>query len=196
MSGERGGGARSASDASPFSVSGNSAHNPFAQLAVALNEQIPDIELVAVIIGLVSAAIDNVPLVAARTPSVALFSLSVLPPSRVQAPAAAECALHPANPPPFPAQATMGMYDLEQYPMDNPLWQARAPRRAPLLAPPRLEPRLLTALPLPASRSSSPTARAPGAASSSSAPLPASPSWRAPARRAASASLNPPSRSC
>lgn len=36
------------------------------QLAEALNAQIPDIELVAVIIGLVSAAIDNVPLVAVR----------------------------------------------------------------------------------------------------------------------------------
>jgi Na+/H+ antiporter NhaD/arsenite permease-like protein len=53
------------------------------QLAVALSDAIPSDEIVAAIIGIASALIDNVPLVA----------------------------------------ATMGMYDLAQYPQDAPLWQ-------------------------------------------------------------------------
>lgn len=49
-----------------MSVSAMSSMGLLKELAVLLNEKIPDIELVAVIIGLVSAAIDNVPLVAVR----------------------------------------------------------------------------------------------------------------------------------
>jgi len=53
------------------------------QLALALDSVAPSVELVALAIGLVSAVIDNVPLVA----------------------------------------ATMGMYDLDAFPQDAPLWQ-------------------------------------------------------------------------
>lgn len=52
-------------------------------LAQALNEAIPNVDIIAAVIGLVSALIDNVPLVA----------------------------------------ATMGMYDLNQVPVDSQLWQ-------------------------------------------------------------------------
>ena len=52
-------------------------------LALYLNDHIPSIELIASAIGLASAVIDNVPLVA----------------------------------------ATMGMYDIQQFPLDAELWQ-------------------------------------------------------------------------
>lgn len=52
-------------------------------LALYLNDHIPSIELIASAIGLASAVIDNVPLVA----------------------------------------ATMGMYDIQQFPVDAELWQ-------------------------------------------------------------------------
>lgn len=107
-----------------------------------LNEKIPDIELVAVIIGLVSAAIDNVPLVAVR-PSFPQPSVGNKCPAEKRS-----SATHPAltqplpTPYPPPTQATMGMYDLEQFPQDNPLWQvgsAPSPTHAyPPASPTRL----------------------------------------------------------
>jgi Na+/H+ antiporter NhaD/arsenite permease-like protein len=80
------------------------------QLAVFLSDNLPSLDIIATVIGLASALIDNVPLV-------------VSPRQQLKSPGATMTSLFADSSPSQPQAATMGMYDLTEYGTDDRLWQ-------------------------------------------------------------------------